>query len=399
VTAITFYFQVHQPFRVRPYGFAEIGERHDYFDDWLNEDVVKRVTRLCYLPMNELLQRAIERSEGRVKVAFSISGTALRQFERWAPDALESFAGLARLGDSVEFLCETSRHSLAAIASGEEFAAQVAEQRALLERHLGVRPTSFRNTELILSPDVARQVEAQGFDLLVGEGADGLLRRPGEPARHPGQLFHVDGIPGLPLLLRDYVRSDDIAFRFSNPSWEEHPLFAPTFTRWLEEMPEERRVCGLFMDYETFGEHQPASTGVFEFMEEFLHLADRSERLEFCRPRDLVQRLGADTSALEVDRPYSWADAERDLSAWLGNHMQRAAHAAIHELGPRARAAGGELLDAWRDLTTSDHVYYMSTKFASDGDVHEYFSPYPTPHDAYLAVMNVLEDLERRLRD
>ncbi|MEL6714385.1 MAG: glycoside hydrolase family 57 protein [Planctomycetota bacterium] len=396
MTTLTFYFQVHQPFRVRPYQYDEIGKNHAFFDDWLNEDVVKRVTSLCYLPMNDVLSRAIDRTDGAVKCAFSISGTALRQFELWAPEALESFAELAEKRDSVEFFCETSRHSLAALADEEEFALQVDQQRALLKKHFGVTPTTFRNTELILSPDVARQVEALGFDLLVGEGADGLLRRPHEPARHPGQLFHAEGVPGLPILLRDYPFSDDIAFRFSNQGWEEYPLFAPTFLRWLEELPEERRVVGLFMDYETFGEHQPKSTGVFEFMDELLDLVAAHVRIDFSCPRELPARLHAPVE-LPFDRPYSWADAERDLSAWLANPMQRSAHEAIYELGPRARAAGGELAETWRDLTTSDHVYYMSTSADTDGDVHEYFSPYPSPHDAYVTVMNALEDLRRRV--
>lgn len=397
--AVTFYFQVHQPYRVRPYRFAEVGtsEAIDWYDDWLNEDVVKRVAKLCYLPMNEQLRRAIEDTGGAFKGAFSISGTALRQFEQWAPEVLESFAGLVDTG-CVEMLCETSRHSLAALGSPDEFAAQVAEQRALLERHFGVRPTTFRNTELIVDPSVARQVRDLGFELLVGEGADDLLGRDGDAFRdHPGRLYEVAGAEGLPLFLRDYEYSDDVAFRFSNPSWDEHPLFAPTYLRWLEELPEERQVVGLFMDYETFGEHQPASTGVFEFMGEFLRLAAEGEALEFVAPRDLVGRV-EQGPALPYPRPFSWADAERDLSAWLGNHMQRAAFDAIYGMRDAVLASGDAgLIEAWRDLTTSDHVYYMSTKFASDGDVHEYFSPYASPHDAFLTVMNAVEDLSRRV--
>ena len=396
MTALTFYFQVHQPFRVRPYKFEDIGARHDYFDDWLNEDVVKRVTELCYHPMNKVLEDAIERTDGEVKFAFSISGTALRQFERWAPKALESFARLTAYPDNVEFMCETSRHSLSALADEEEFALQVAEQKALLKKHFGVEPTTFRNTELILSNEVARQVQGLGFELLVGEGADGLLKRPHEPARHPGELFHAAEVPDLPLLLRDFPFSDDIAFRFSDRGWTEYPLFAPKFIQWLEELPEERRVVGCFMDYETFGEHQPRSTGIFDFMGEMLELVAGHERLEFACPRDVPGRFDR-TTELTIDRAYSWADAQRDLSAWLANPMQCGAHEAIYDLAARARSAGGELLETWRDLTTSDHVYYMSTSAASDGEVHEYFSPYPSPHDAYVTVMNVLEDLDRRL--
>ncbi|MEM1448911.1 MAG: glycoside hydrolase family 57 protein [Planctomycetota bacterium] len=391
MTSIVLYFQVHQPYRVRAYPHDAIGRRHDYYDDWLNEDVAKRVSELCYLPMNRVLLDAIEASDGAFKCAFSISGTALRQLESWAPEVLDSFRALEATG-SVEFLCETSQHSLAALADPEEFRAQVGEQRALLSRLLGVTPTSFRNTELIVDANVARQVRDLGFEVLLGEGADQLL---GE--RTPQALYGMAGADGFPLLLRDYTFSDDIAFRFSNTSWDAYPLFAPTFVEWLEALPEERPFVGLFMDYETFGEHQPKDTGVFEFMAAFTELARATDRLDFATPRDIVRREPV-VEHLHYPRPISWADEERDLSAWLGNHMQRAAHEAIYALGPAARACGDpELLQTWRDFTTSDHVYYMSTKFASDGDVHEYFSPYDTPHDAFLTVMNATEDLGRRL--
>lgn len=390
MTTLCFYFQVHQPYRVKRYGYEEIGQRSHYFDDWLNEDVVKRVAERCYLPMNEVLRRSIEETDGAFRASFSISGTALRQFEQWAPEVIDSFRGLVATG-GVELLCETSRHSLSALVNPEEFKVQVEEQRALLRRLFGVTPTTFRNTELIVDPSVARQIRDLGFELLVGEGADVLMG-----GRAPSHLFEIDGAPGLPILLRDYRYSDDIAFRFSNPAWEEHPLFAETFVRWMEEL-EEDRVVGLFMDYETFGEHQPADTGIFEFMSALPRQALDGGGIDFKTPAELTG-LGTRGPAISYPRPVSWADEERDLSAWCGNHMQRAASDAIWSLRDAALASSDPAhAETWRDLTTSDHVYYVATACATDGDVHEYFSPFGSPHDAFLTVMNVVEDFGRRL--
>lgn len=390
MSTICFYFQVHQPYRVKRYGYDEIGKRSNYFDDWLNEDVVKRVAERCYLPMNEVLRRAIVETDGAFRVSFSISGTALRQFEQWAPEVIDSFKGLVATG-GVELLCETSRHSLAALVNPEEFAIQVEQQRAHLLRLFGVAPTTFRNTELIVDPSVARQVRDLGFDLLVGEGADVIMED-----RAPSHLFEIEGAPGLPILLRDYRYSDDIAFRFSNPAWEEHPLFAETFVRWMGELDSDR-VVGLFMDYETFGEHQPADTGIFDFMSALPQQALAHGGIDFKTPAEL-RPLGTSGQAIRYPRPVSWADEERDLSAWFGNHMQRAASEAIWSLREAALASSDPAhAEAWRDLTTSDHVYYVATACATDGDVHEYFSPFGSPHDAFLTVMNVVEDFGRRL--
>lgn len=391
MTSLSFYFQVHQPFRVARYPYSAIGERHNYYDDWLNEDVAKRVAKLCYLPMNAVLKKAIEETEGRFRCSFSISGTAIRQFEAWAPEVIESFQELHATG-AVEFLCETSRHSLAALVHPEEFRIQVAEQRALLKKHFGVEPTTFRNTELIVDASVARQVADLGFNMLVGEGADVLLN--GKP---PRQLFGMGDADRFPLFLRDYTYSDDIAFRFSNRGWEAYPLYAETFVEWIESLNDEDRLIGLFMDYETFGEHQPADTGIFDFMAALPRLALEGERIQFELPREIAQRCKVGET-LHYPRPVSWADEERDLSAWFGNHMQRAASDAIYSIRDAALATGDpEMIETWRDLTTSDHVYYISTKCASDGDVHEYFSPFDSPHEAFLTVMNVVEDLSSRL--
>ena len=407
MTAVCFYFQVHQPFRLRRYSYFDIGESHDYFDDGLNEDVARRVAERCYLPMNQLLLEAIEATEGRFRCAFSISGTALAQFEQWVPEVLDSFRALIATG-AVELLCETSQHSLAALAEPpdlgetpgfgrEEFAAQVETQRATLLRLFDVRPTTFRNTELILDEGICREIEELGFEAVVGEGAEPLLGW-----RHPYVVYRPRGCERLSLLLRAYHYSDDIAFRFSNKEWAGYPLMADTFAGWLDEVPADAPFIGLFMDYETFGEHQWTETGIFDFMRALPGYVLENPRLSFATPAEVVREHPAE-SELPFPRPISWADAERDLSAWLGNHMQRAAHRAAYDLAPLARAAAEagspELYAEWRKLTTSDHTYYMSTAHVadSDGDVHEYFSPYDTPHDAFITFMNVVEDLSARI--
>lgn len=398
MTALVYYFQVHQPYRIRPTGARGVGP-FELFDEGLNELVAQRVAERCYLPMNAMLLRAIEEHEGRFRCAFSLSGTALRQFGEWCPEVLESFQALAATG-CVEMLCETSMHSLAALGDVVEWKAQIEEQAERIERLFGERPTTFRNTELITSSDIARGVESLGFSTMVAEGADTLLE--GLSPRHP---FRPAGCEQLTLLLRDYRLSDDIAFRFSNTRWEAYPLFAETFAEWLGHLPEGERLVGLFMDYETFGEHQPVETGIIDFMEELprrlrqVLLPDGRERYRFQTPAETVLELDEERVPLTITRPYSWADEERDLSAWLANPMQRDAHLRLYDLLPRAReaaaAGNAEALEAWRYLSTSDHVYYMATKnLSDDADVHSYFSPYGSPWEAYVNFVEVLDEWE-----
>ncbi len=390
------YFHVHHPFRLVPYSFFDIGRSKPYFDDAENERILRRVAERCYLPMNALLLRQIERHQGAFRCAFSITGTALEQMERWAPEALTSFERLVATG-CVEVIAETSHHSLAFLADAGEFREQVTAHCDELSRRFGARPTTFRNTELVFDNEVAREAERMGFVGLLGEGADRLL---GWRSSH--DLYRPQGCKSLSLLLRSYSLSDDIAFRFTNRGWSEWPLSAAKFGGWLERVPERARCIGLFMDFETAGEHQAAETGILDFMEALPDAVFRSGRLRFRTPSELAGAAAGDSRMALVDapRPVSWADEERDLSAWLGNPMQRSAHAALYQLADlvRAAAAAGhaELLDDWRKLSTSDHFYYMCTKHWSDGDVHKYFSPYNSPHDAYTTFMNVVDDLERR---
>jgi alpha-amylase len=409
MTDVVFYFQVHQPFRLRRYTFFDIGANDEYFDDAENSRIVKRVAEKCYLPMNALMLRLIERHAGAFRIAYSVTGTALDQFEAWSPETLASFQALARTG-CVEFLGETSMHSLSGLHDLDVFEQQVDSHARRVERLFGRRPVTFRNTELVIDTRIARAVERMGFKALLGEGADHLLGW-----RSPHRVYRPQGCETLKLLLRSYKFSDDIAFRFSNRGWDQYPLFADRFAQWLFELPADDVFVGLFMDYETFGEHQWRETGIFEFMEHVPAAVLANERFRFRTPSEVAAEHDAE-ARLEIPHPVSWADAERDLTAWLGNPMQLAANDALYALardvrrvGDRARADRGvdprsaatadaqRLVRSWERLTTSDHLYYMCTKWFSDGDVHKYFSPYASPHDAFIAFMNVIDDLTRRV--
>ena len=392
MTSVVFYFQVHQPYRLRPYSFFDIGCSEEYFDDGENQRILERVAQKCYLPMNAVLLKAIREHDGAFRCAFSISGTALDQFEAWSPETLESFQALAETG-CVEFLAETSQHSLAALFDEEEFAEQIEEHTDRIEELFGRRPTCFRNTELVCDNRIARTAEKLGYEAILAEGADHLLGW-----RSPHRVYRPEGCERIKLLLRSYRLSDDIAFRFSNKSWKDWPLTAEKFSHWLHEASSDEAVVGLFMDYETFGEHQWEDTGIFDFMRELPRRLLANPEFRFETPSQAAAEHDP-VSRLDIPHPVSWADAERDLTAWLGNAMQRSANEALYSIGAQLRELkdeAPELLARWRKLTTSDHLYYMCTKWFSDGDVHKYFSPYETPHDAFIAFMNVIDDLGRR---
>jgi alpha-amylase len=389
---VCFYFQLHQPRRLRRYGVFDVGRRHDYFDDELDAAVFRKVADKCYRPMNALVEDLVRRTDGRFRAAWSISGSALLQMERFAPDLIESFRRLVRSG-AVELLAETSHHSLAFLGSPEEFEAQVALHAAKLESLFGVRARVFRNTELIFSNAVARRVRDLGFEGVLAEGADPVLGW-----RSPHFLYTAKGTPELPVLTKSYRLSDDIAFRFGNRSWDGWPLRAETFAGWLQAVNGCGDTINLFMDYETFGEHQWADTGIFEFMRALPDAVLAHRDMRFSTPSEVIARYRPQ-GELDVDSFVSWADSERDLSAWLGNAMQRAAHESLYELRDAVLASGDpRLLADFRDLTTSDHFYYMCTKHFADGDVHKYFSPYESPYEAHIAFMNALADLALRAK-
>lgn len=390
---VVFYFQVHQPYRLRRLRPDSRITKLDWFDDPLNRMVAERVAQRCYLPMNRLLLDVIEKTDGAFRCAFSLSGTVIQQMRDWVPEALDSFVELAESG-CVEFLCETSMHSLAGVTDLDEFADQVTSHRAVITDLFGSEPGTFRNTELIVDERICAKVEQLGFDCILGEGADRLLGW-----RSPQVPYRPRGCKRLKVLLRSYSLSDDIAFRFSNQKWPAYPLFADTYARWLHDIPSPAQFVGLFMDYETFGEHQGPHTGILEFMRHLPPLVLEDDRFRFRTPAQVAAERGA-AAELAIPDPVSWADAERNLSAWLGNPMQVAAHKAIHELRPHVvelAATHPELLAAWRRLTTSDHVYYVATKHHSDAEVHEYFSPYDSPHAAFVTLMTAVDDLRKRV--
>lgn len=389
-TYVNLYFQVHQPRRVRNISFFDIGKGLSCFDDASNREIITRIARDCYLPANEMFLDLIQRLE-RVRLTFSISGVALEQFMRYTPEVIDSFRRLAATG-SVEFLAETYYHSLASIADPGEFRQQVDKHRSLVHTLFGVYPRVFRNTELIYSDEVGRQIADMGF---AGVYADGIpaVRQ----GKHHDRLYtHVDR-PELRVFLRNYTLSDDIAFRFSNRQWKEFPLTAEKYTRWLSrESP--ASLINLGLDYETLGEHQKSTSGIFSFVRSLVERIDSSAGMKLLTPSEAIALLQP-AGAVSSPRIISWADAERDLSAWLGNDMQRDAFDTMRTLGAKIAVAGdATLLSAWNYLQTSDHFYYMSTKTGDDGRVHQHFSPYGSPYEAFMNYMNVLSDIALALK-
>jgi len=388
---ICFYFQVHQPFRLKRYRFFDIGHDHYYFDDYSNRTIMRKVADKCYLPANQLLFELIQKLNGKFRISYSISGVAIEQFEKYAPDVLESFKRLAETG-CVEFLAETYGHSLAALKSENEFAAQVKIQTELVEKHFGVKPKSFRNTELIYSDHIGEMVADMGYNVMLTEGAKHVLGW-----KSPNFLYCNAINPRLKILLKNFRLSDDIAFRFSNKSWEEWPLTAEKYIKWISELDEKDEVLNLFMDYETFGEHQWAETGIFDFMKAFPVMALQTGNFDFLTPSEVADKL-IPVSAIHVPYPISWADEERDLTAWLGNELQDEAFNKLYSLEEKVKATGNEqIIKEWRMLQTSDHFYYLCTKWFSDGDVHKYFNPYDSPYSAFINYMNVFSDFIIRL--
>ena len=386
--SVCLYFQVHQPTRLRSCRFFDIGKDSHYYDDFANRTILKRVAQKCYLPMNEMLLQAIKASKGKLKLAFSISGSALEQFDRYAPEVIESFKALAATG-KVEFLCETYYHSLSSLAAPSEFQHQVLKHKAAVEQFLGVTPVTFRNTELIYSDDIARQVYDLGFKTMLTEGARHIMGW-----QSANYVYTAASQPKLKLLLRNYGLSDDIAIRFSDRGWSEWPLTVDKFVGWLDQADGE--VVNLFMDYETFGEHQNEESGIFDFMKA-LPKAVIAAGHEFVTPAQAVKNIKP-VASIEVPDPISWADEERDLSAWLGNELQQEAFNKLYGLKEKLAIVNDP--DLWADfghLQESDHLYYMCTKFFSDGEIHKRFSPYATPYEAFINYMNVLSDFIIRL--
>jgi alpha-amylase len=391
--SICLYFQVHQPYRLRTYRFFDIGEKHDYYDDYNNRFIMQRVAQKCYLPMNKLLLDLIKEYGSTFKVSFAISGMALEQFKEYAPEVLSSFVKLAKTGN-VEFLAETYAHSLSALNDTDEFQRQVEMQTKKIEKLFGQKPTTFRNTELVYSDEIGAAVAGMGYKVMLTEGAKHVLGW-----KSPNFMYANAINPKLKLLLKNYSLSDDIAFRFSQQSWAEWPLTTSKYVKWLNEVNKKEEVVNLFMDYETFGEHQWENTGIFDFMKALPAKILEDTDFEFSTPSELGEKLQP-VSSISVPYPISWADEERDLTAWLGNDLQQEAFNKLYSLYNRVRLSEDQQIkEDWLRLQNSDHFYYMSTKWFSDGDVHKYFNPYSSPYDAFINYMNVLSDFMIRVEN
>ncbi len=395
--AICLYLHVHQPFRVKQYSIFDVSKDHEYFNDFdpegrtNNQRIINKVAKKTYLPTNKMLMDLISKYPN-FNLNLSISGMALEQFELWAPQVLDSFKELIDT-KRVEIVTETYHHSLAFFYSLPEFEKQVALHRQKIGELFGQSPKVIRNTELSYNNDLAKWADSAGYKGIMAEGWDPILNW-----RSPNFVYRPVGTQNIKLMLKNYRLSDDIAFRFGDRNWKEWPLTADKFVSWVEAGGDSDQVCNLFMDYETFGEHQWAESGIFDFFRAFVNqwLQDNdnncfmniSEAIDTFEPKDVI----------DVPNTLTWADTERDLSAWVGNSMQQQAIKAIYSLQePVMQSNDQQLIDDWRKMQTSDHFYYMCTKWFNDGDIHAYFNPYATPYEAFISYMNAWHDLKYRL--
>ena len=390
------YFHVHQPYRVKRYRVFDIGNDHEYFNDASdtdvnNERILRKVAEKSYTPANRVLQELLDRHP-EFRFAFSFSGVVLDQMEEYVPELLESFQKLVATG-RVEILADTYYHSLAFFFSRPEFEEQVLQHRNKIRSLFNVTPRVFRHTELAYNNDLAAWAEDNGYAGILAEGWDPILEW-----RSPNFLYHPEGRRRIKVLLKNYRLSDDVAFRFGEKSWAGWPLDASVFAQWINSVHGNGQTVNLFMDYETFGEHQWEDTGIFHFLRalpgELLQHPDTT----FKTPSETISAYEA-VGEIDVPHILTWADTERDLSAWTGNGIQQEAARALYALEEDIkRTQDKKLIEDWRRLQISDHLYYMCTKWFNDGDVHKYFSPYQSPYEAFIAFMNVVRDVQSEVQ-
>ena len=391
MNTVCMYFEVHQPYRLKPYGVFNIGNDPFYLDAEKNRQILRKVADKCYIPTTNLLLELAKELGEDFAVSFAITGTAIEQFKEYYPEVLDNFKRLADTG-RVEFVGETYYHSLCGLFSDREFREQVEKHRDLMIQEFGQKPRAFRNTELIFNNHIAWLADSLGFETLLMEGAAQVLGW-----RDPNFVYRHKYNRDLKLLLKNYRLSDDVAFRFSDRNWANYPLNAETFAGWVHGHAGSSEVINLFMDFETFGEHQWADSGIFDFL--------RALPETLLRHPDFSIRTVSETASLhhpvgdiESEEPVSWADTERDVSAWMGNSIQRQALEWLYRMEDEVRETGDPaLLDIYRKFQTSDHFYYMCTKYFNDGDVHKYFSPYDSPYDSYVYFMNAIQDFRQRM--
>lgn len=386
-------FQVHQPFRYRKYRFFDIGNDAYYYDDYANETIMRKLAVNCYLPANKIILDQIKKNKGKFKVSYSISGIALDQFKLYAPEVIDSFAQLAATGH-VEFVSETYSNSLVSLSDEQLFREQVEAHDKLIEQLFGQKPKVFRNTELIYSDELGDLIYRMGFETIMTEGAKHILGW-----KSPNYIYCNALNPRQKVLMRNYRFSDDLSFRFSNPAWNEYPLTADKFAGWMTSTPENEDVINIFINYDTFGEVQPKRSGIFDFLNALPGAVLKTGKLAFVTPSEAAKNFQP-ISAMHVLHPISWADEERDLSAWLGNELQKEAYNNLYALKDQIKNCQNEvLLKDWNYLQANNHLYYMCTKFFSDGEVHKYYNPYTSPYEAFINYMNVLSDFTIRLNN
>jgi len=389
---ICLYFQIHQPFRLRRYRFFDIGKEHYYYDDYSNESILRKIVDRSYLKANKILLDIIQKNKENFKVAFSISGSALDQFELYAPEVIKSFKVLAETGQ-VEFICETDSHSLASLTNPSEFQRQVISHREKIEKYFGQIPTIFSNTELIYSDQIGDQIANMGFEGMITEGAKHILGW-----KSPNYLYCNAVNPRLKLLLRNFKLSDDLSFRFSNKNWNQYPLTTEKFAYWLNHIDKREENVNIFIDYDTFGGRQLGESGIFDFLKHMPQAIFKLTDYTFSFPSDII-RNQQPVAPVSVPSPISWADEERDLAAWLGNDLQKEAFAKLYGLCDLVeKSQDPKIKIDWKYLQASDHFYYMSTKFFSDRPTYSYVNPYESPYDAFINYMNVLSDFTIRLK-
>lgn len=388
--SICFYFKIHQPFRLKNYSVFDIGEDFNYFDDERNKMYLDRIAQKCYIPTLNLIYELIKETNFRFKASFGLTGTLIEQFKLWHPEVLDLFKKVASTG-CIEFTGETYYHSLSSLFSIKEFIEQIELHKKIIEKEFMQIPKVFSNTELIYFDELENILPDLGFNAIITEGVDWILGW-----RSPNFIYESPQ-GKLKIFLRNYKLSDDISFRFSSRDWDGWPLTADKFASWVAQFRGNGEVINLFMDFETFGEHQWAETGIFEFLANLPFEILKYKDLEFSTLSEALKKYPV-RGAYSSYYPITWADTERDLTAWLGNEMQKDSAYRLYQLENRIKSKDENFLDTWRKLQTADHFYYMCTKWFADGDVHKYFNPYENPYVAYLNFRNVLEDLNLRLK-
>lgn len=388
---ICFYFQIHQPYRLKRYRFFNIGRDHYYYDDYSNEDILQQIAQRSFIPANRMMLDLVNTYKGKFKFAISVSGVALDQMEVYAPEVIDGLKELSRTG-AVEFLAETYSHSLSSMIDPVEFKNQVKLQTEKIKLLFNQEPKVLRNTEMIYSDSIAEMALEMGYKKMISEGAKHILSW-----RSPNFVYQSENQPELKLLLRNPQFSDDLSVRFTDYSWKEYPLTAEKYASWIANTSPEEEVFNIFLNYETFGNLQPSHSGIFEFMKALPKFAFEKE-IKFATPSEIMDIHKA-VGTVSVPNAISWAEEERDLSRWLGNTLQKSAFSALYDISERVRLTNDRRLKQdWNYLQSSDHFYYMSTKHFYDGSTHSKFSPYQSPYDAFNNYMNVLSDFINRVK-